>query len=197
MTLRCLKLFVRTSRDEPLFVPTPGSTRLLIACVSLLAAAFGTTRQAAAQIAVADTVRVRPLAGPSVRGVVTSRVDDTLTVRVDEGEERRLRLDSLRSVDVLRGRSHLGWRAVRWGAAIGAIVGLAVAPQLKASDDRANEGSVDAIDVLPSSLAFYEFATASLGALARAVLGAAMSPLRVERWEADHFRPRTAGPRKP
>jgi hypothetical protein len=151
-----------------------------------------------AQVAAADTVRLRPLAGPRIRGVVTARLDDALTVRPDSGVEIRVRLDSLRSAEVLRGRKRLGWRAVRWGAGIGAVAGLIAAPMLKASDDRANAANAgQTIDVLPSSLAFYEFASATLGAVVGSVVGAAVSPLRVERWEPIGATAGTAGPRHP
>jgi hypothetical protein len=58
-----------------------------------------------------------------------------------------------------------------------------LAPLLKASDDRANAGNGgQGFDPLPSSLAFYEVATASLGALLGTIVGAVVAPTKVRRW---------------
>ena len=156
----------------------------LIACVSfILVGLVLAPGRGSAQIAVADTVRLRALGGQRISGVVAAGDGLSLTVQPIAGDGVRIRLDSLRSAEVLRGRRARGWRAVGWGAAIGAGGGLVLAPLLKASDDRANAGNEgQGFDPLPSSLAFYEVATASLGAVLGAVVGAVVAPTRVHRW---------------
>jgi hypothetical protein len=157
----------------------------LVACVSLLIAGVtvATPGRADAQIAVADTVRLRASTGQRFGGVVVAQDGQWLTVRDGSGDGMRVRLDSLRSAEVLRGRRPRGWRAVGWGAANGAGTGVVLAPLLKASDDRANAGNDgQGFDPLPSSLAFYEVATAGLGALLGTIVGAVVAPTRVHRW---------------
>ena len=144
---------------------------------------MATPRRAQAQIAVADTVRLRAVSGQRIGGVVVAEDGRSLTVRAGDGNSIRVRLDSLRSADVLRGRRHRGWRAVGWGAAIGAGAGLVLAPLVKASDDRANaRNEGQGFDPFPHSLAFYEVATATLGALLGGIVGAVMAPTKAHRW---------------
>jgi hypothetical protein len=158
----------------------------LIACVSVIVAGIAVAPgRLSAQIAVADTVRLRALGGQRISGVVAAGDGQSLTVQPIAGDGVRVRLDSLRSAEVLRGRRARGWRAVRWGAAIGAGAGVALAPLLKASDDRANaKNEGQGFDPLPSSLAFYEVATASVGALLGTIVGAVVAPTKVHRWIA-------------
>ena len=158
----------------------------LIACVSVIVAGiFLSPGRLRAQIAVADTVRLRALAGQRISGVVAAGDGQSLTVQPTAGDGVRVRLDSLRSAEVLRGRRARGWRAVRWGAAIGTGAGLVLAPLVKASDDRANaKNEGQGFDPLPSSLAFYEFATASVGAVLGTIVGAVVAPTKVHRWIA-------------
>jgi hypothetical protein len=161
------------------------SVRRLLASVSLLVAGatVGAPGRAGAQIAVADTVRLRASSGQRLGGVVVAQDGQWLTVYGSSGDSARVRLDSLRSAEVLRGRRPRGWRAVGWGAAIGAGAGVVLAPLLKASDDRANAGNQgQGFDPLPSSLAFYEVATAGLGALLGTIVGAVVAPTKVHRW---------------
>jgi hypothetical protein len=200
MTMRCDLRPFRTERSDLSGGERRASLlprlRALVPTTLLVVGMVGVPAMgASAQVGLADTVRVRATAGPRMRGVVTSAGVDSLTLRSDRGEDVRLRLDSLRSVEVLRGRKTLGWRAVRRGAAFGAIAGLVLAPLAKASDDRANEGNAgQGFDPLPHNLAFYEVATGTLGALVGTIVGAAASSLKVERWERVPAATAKAGP---
>jgi hypothetical protein len=199
MTMRCdlrpsrTELSALSGRERPASLLP--ALRALVPTMLLVVGMAGVPAMGAgAQVGVADTVRIRATSGPRMRGVVTSAAADSLTLRSDRGEDVRLRLDSLRSVEVLRGRKTLGWRAVRRGAAFGAIAGLVLAPLAKASDDRANEGNAgQGFDPLPHNLAFYEVATGTLGALVGTIAGAMAASLKVERWERVSAARATAG----